>query len=304
MGLAVQGGTGLSVSVDGLMAEAFGGARADGGAGLRLVHRLDRETSGVLLLATSPDAAAALGAAFRRGAARAEGADGSGGGGGGGAAAAEAGPRVRKRYWAVADCSGAGRLARAGAVDLAVSPRSGRPHSAYGDAGRARARRPAAAPGGEAALGGASAAGASAAVSAAVSRYRVLAQTGSLAWLELEPLTGRKHQLRLHCARGLGAPIVGDSRYGPARGSAAQQEVLRALRATPGAGGDGVAAAAERTALPLFLHCRSLELWRPPPGGAGRGGGRRPPLRLIADLPPPWRLLMRRLGWELPAEEH
>ncbi|KAL6013299.1 hypothetical protein ACLOJK_003791 [Asimina triloba] len=33
-------------------------------------------------------------------------------------------------------------------------------------------------------------------------------------WLELRPLTGRKHQLRVHCAEVLGTPIVGDYKYG------------------------------------------------------------------------------------------
>lgn len=37
----------------------------------------------------------------------------------------------------------------------------------------------------------------------------------SYAWVELYPRTGRKHQLRIHCAEGLGCPIVGDSQYGP-----------------------------------------------------------------------------------------
>jgi 23S rRNA-/tRNA-specific pseudouridylate synthase len=36
-------------------------------------------------------------------------------------------------------------------------------------------------------------------------------------WLELKPVTGRKHQLRVHCATGLGTPIVGDAKYGGAR---------------------------------------------------------------------------------------
>ena len=31
--------------------------------------------------------------------------------------------------------------------------------------------------------------------------------------MELEPLTGRTHQLRLHCAH-LGCPILGDPQYG------------------------------------------------------------------------------------------
>ena len=37
--------------------------------------------------------------------------------------------------------------------------------------------------------------------------------TESLAWLALEPVTGRTHQLRVHCAT-MGWPIVGDNIYG------------------------------------------------------------------------------------------
>ncbi|XP_048337218.2 RNA pseudouridine synthase 4, mitochondrial isoform X5 [Ziziphus jujuba] len=33
-------------------------------------------------------------------------------------------------------------------------------------------------------------------------------------WLELSPITGRKHQLRVHCAEVLGTPILGDYKYG------------------------------------------------------------------------------------------
>ncbi|KAL4130093.1 hypothetical protein PRIC2_006099 [Phytophthora ramorum] len=33
-------------------------------------------------------------------------------------------------------------------------------------------------------------------------------------YLQLSPRTGRKHQLRVHCAQELGAPIVGDDKYG------------------------------------------------------------------------------------------
>ncbi len=36
-----------------------------------------------------------------------------------------------------------------------------------------------------------------------------------LTWLALEPLTGRTHQLRVHCA-AMGWPIVGDTIYGNA----------------------------------------------------------------------------------------
>jgi tRNA pseudouridine32 synthase/23S rRNA pseudouridine746 synthase len=37
----------------------------------------------------------------------------------------------------------------------------------------------------------------------------------SLTWLALEPLTGRTHQLRVHCAE-MGWPILGDNVYGSA----------------------------------------------------------------------------------------
>ena len=46
-----------------------------------------------------------------------------------------------------------------------------------------------------------------------VTEYRVLARKGQTAHLELRPITGRTHQLRLHCAY-LGCPILGDPQYG------------------------------------------------------------------------------------------
>ncbi len=61
----------------------------------------------------------------------------------------------------------------------------------------------------------------------AVTAYKVrgTAQTpnGVRTWLELEPHTGRTHQIRVHCAE-IGCPVVGDPVYGPqpydpARGS-------------------------------------------------------------------------------------
>ena len=46
-------------------------------------------------------------------------------------------------------------------------------------------------------------------------QYRVLERNGKLCKLELQPITGRTHQLRLHCAY-MGFPILGDPQYGTA----------------------------------------------------------------------------------------
>lgn len=60
-GLAVQGGTGTKRHLDGLLA----GMTDRFGARPRLVHRLDRDTTGVLLVAKTRDAAAKLGRVFQ-----------------------------------------------------------------------------------------------------------------------------------------------------------------------------------------------------------------------------------------------
>lgn len=46
-----------------------------------------------------------------------------------------------------------------------------------------------------------------------ITEYRVLEQRGNLCKLALRPVTGRTHQLRLHCAH-MGFPILGDPQYG------------------------------------------------------------------------------------------
>lgn len=48
-------------------------------------------------------------------------------------------------------------------------------------------------------------------------RLRVLARRHDTTLVELEPLTGRTNQLRIHCAH-LGHPVVGDRIYGDGRG--------------------------------------------------------------------------------------
>ena len=46
-----------------------------------------------------------------------------------------------------------------------------------------------------------------------VTEYRVIEETGGYSKVALRPITGRTHQLRLHCAH-VGAPILGDPQYG------------------------------------------------------------------------------------------
>jgi len=49
----------------------------------------------------------------------------------------------------------------------------------------------------------------------AATTWKVMGRCGGRTWLALEPLTGRTHQLRVHCAES-GFPIVGDTIYGGA----------------------------------------------------------------------------------------
>jgi tRNA pseudouridine32 synthase/23S rRNA pseudouridine746 synthase len=49
----------------------------------------------------------------------------------------------------------------------------------------------------------------------ASSTWKVMGRRGGLSWLALEPLTGRTHQLRVHCAE-MGWPVIGDNIYGSA----------------------------------------------------------------------------------------
>jgi len=157
-GLPVQGGPGIFRHLDGMLdALRFGSADRP-----RLVHRLDRDTSGVLVLARTPGVAARLAAAFR-------------------------GREVEKTYWAVV----AGRpVPVEGRIDLPLKRIGG----LRGERSQAADRDD---PDG----------------ARAVTDYRTLDHAArKLAWLELQPVTGRTHQLRVHCV-ALRAPILGDTKY-------------------------------------------------------------------------------------------
>jgi tRNA pseudouridine32 synthase/23S rRNA pseudouridine746 synthase/23S rRNA pseudouridine1911/1915/1917 synthase len=168
-----------------------------------LAHRLDRDTSGCLVLGRHPKALRRLGALF-------------------------AGAQVQKVYWAVVEGwpaepegrieTGLRKLARGSGWRMVIDP-----------AGRK-----------------------------AVTDYRVLGAGGGRAWLELQPRTGRTHQLRVHCA-ALGCPVVGD----PVYGSRTDEE-------------------------PVQLYARSIVL----PLYPARG-----PIEVTAPVPPHMLAALKRLGY-------
>jgi 23S rRNA pseudouridine955/2504/2580 synthase len=193
-GLACQGGPGVTQTVDaylsaGLLRNEETGERA------RLVHRLDRDTSGVLLLARSRRVAMVLVDAIRESSeaarARSRGAKGSV-------------PLVEKTYLAVVRGTpkeDEGRLFVPLAADSRTTARAG------GESGSDRSLVVVAPRGGK----------------MSVTSYEVLGSTraalGSadvphLSLVQLAAETGRKHQLRVACASVLQAPIVGDRKYG------------------------------------------------------------------------------------------
>ncbi len=155
-GLATQGGTKMHAHVDGLL-DALKFDRDDRP---KLVHRLDKDTSGVLLIARSARAAAHFSKSF-------------------------SGRTARKLYWAIVmDVPDI----KDGMIELplAKQPGTGGEKMYVDEIGGQRA----------------------------VSRYRLIERAGNrAAWLEMQPLTGRTHQLRVHAA-AIGHPIVGDVKYG------------------------------------------------------------------------------------------
>lgn len=144
-----------------------------------IMHRLDWETSGVLLLALEPEAHAHLGRQFER-------------------------RTIAKTYIAVL----AGIPDQpAGRISLPIKPDyANRPYQVVDhDLGRE-----------------------------SITDYRVLDTANGYARVEFTPLTGRTHQLRVHAAKGLGLPILGDALYG------------------------------ERTSAPrLLLHAAAIEITEP-----------------------------------------
>lgn len=175
-GLATQGGTKTHDHVDQLL----DGLYYDLDTRPKLVHRLDKDTSGALVLARTARAAAYFSKSFSS-------------------------RTARKTYWAIVmDVPSIddgfielplGKQPGTGGEKMQVDEENGQ---------------------------------------AARTRYRVIDRAGNrAAWVELQPHTGRTHQLRVHMA-AIGHPIVGDGKYGMAEaflsGSISRKMHLHARR--------------------------------------------------------------------------
>jgi 23S rRNA pseudouridine955/2504/2580 synthase len=155
-GLPVQGGTKITKSVDSML-DAL---RFEAKERPKLVHRLDRDTSGVLVLARSAKSATRLMLAFKA-------------------------KEAEKIYWALV--KGVPEIPQ-GKIDLPLAKQED------GDIEKVSideedGKR-------------------------AITHYRTIERLSkTLAWMELMPVTGRTHQLRVHMA-AIGYPILGDGKYG------------------------------------------------------------------------------------------
>jgi tRNA pseudouridine32 synthase/23S rRNA pseudouridine746 synthase len=193
-----RGGDALDAYFDALR---FGLPRAPA-----LAHRLDKDTSGCLVLGRHRKALTALGRLFKQG-------------------------KVGKTYWAVVE---GGPAAEEGRIDIPLSKRD-----------EARGWWMKADPHGL----------------PSATTWKVMGRADGMTWLALEPLTGRTHQLRVHCAE-MGFPIVGDTIYGSA----------------PRVGGP-----------PLHLHARAVTV----PISKNK-----PPVTIKAPAPQHMRELLTACGWK------
>ena len=156
-GLATQGGTKTHQHLDRLL-----DGLADDAGRPKLVHRLDKDTSGALLVARTARSAGHFAKSF-------------------------SGRTARKVYWAIIVGVPS---ADEGLIDapLAKQPGTGGEKMHISEEHGLPAK----------------------------TRWRTVDRAGNrAAWVELQPLTGRTHQLRAHMA-AIGHPIVGDAKYGGA----------------------------------------------------------------------------------------
>lgn len=151
-GLAVQGGSNIKISVDDIMPYILEMLEVWEKPVHKLVHRLDKETSGILVIALNNDTARNLAKAFKE-------------------------HYIEKKYLAIIT----GRISvNNGQISSYLNKNSKEIDSDN-----------------------------------AITNYKVIARKANASLIEFKPITGKKHQLRLHSLE-LGYPILGDAKYDPA----------------------------------------------------------------------------------------
>ena len=154
-GLATQGGSGITISVDDYLPHL----RFDLKENPQLVHRLDKDTSGIILIARNAKTAEFLTAAFKN-------------------------KTIRKTYLALV----VGVVKKTeGVINIPICKKFvGKNEKVYRDEVHGKE---------------------------AITEFKLVKTFKDYSLLELRPITGRTHQLRVHC-KEIGHAIIGDVKYG------------------------------------------------------------------------------------------
>lgn len=201
-GVATQGGSKVSLSID----DALQYLNQTEGRELRLVHRLDKDTSGILLIAKSYEASIKLTSAFKD-------------------------KIIEKTYLAIVE--GAPPQEQ-GEIASFISAKGEEEDSKFAvtryrvvdiNKNSTRHREEDESPTRRSSLSDFQSLSGLPRI-ASLARNNGYVPASSLSLLEFTPLTGRMHQLRIH-AKELGCPIVGDKKYGSGLG---EKLLLHALR--------------------------------------------------------------------------
>ncbi len=165
-GLPVQGGSKVSLCVDDMLpalAKHLDGQENTSGSKnkIKLIHRIDKDTSGILMLARNAQTASLAGDSFKN-------------------------KEFIKTYWALV--VGVPPL-EDGEIHLPLSPMVGAGNIEKMVVDEDNGKK-------------------------SITHYHVIEKlSNDLSWVAMQPISGRKHQLRVHMA-SIGHPIVGDGKYG------------------------------------------------------------------------------------------